>query len=31
VDGAEFVSLQRARELLHPEQVPLIDRLEELL
>jgi predicted NUDIX family NTP pyrophosphohydrolase len=28
VDCSEFVSLARARELLHPEQAPLIDRLE---
>ncbi len=31
VDRAEFVPLDRARELLHPDQVPLVDRLEELL
>jgi predicted NUDIX family NTP pyrophosphohydrolase len=31
VDRAEFVPLERARELLHPEQRPLLDRLEELL
>jgi len=31
VDRAEFVPLDRARELLHPEQLPLLDRLETLL
>ena len=31
VDGAEFVAVDRARGLLHPEQGPLVDRLEELL
>jgi predicted NUDIX family NTP pyrophosphohydrolase len=31
VDCAEFVPLTRARELLHPEQGPLVDRLEALL
>jgi predicted NUDIX family NTP pyrophosphohydrolase len=31
VDCAEFVSLVRAREVLHPDQAPLLDRLEELL
>jgi predicted NUDIX family NTP pyrophosphohydrolase len=31
VDCAEFVPVARARELLHPEQRPLVDRLEELL
>jgi predicted NUDIX family NTP pyrophosphohydrolase len=31
VDRAEFVPLARARELLHPEQAPLIDRLVERL
>lgn len=31
VDRAEFVSLDRARELLHPDQAPLLDRLEERL
>ena len=27
VDRAEFVPLERARELLHPDQVPFLDRL----
>ena len=31
VDCAEFVPLARARELLHPDQVPLLDRLTKLL
>ena len=31
VDRAEFVTLATARELLHPDQVPLLDRLLELL
>lgn len=31
VDRAEFVALDRARELLHPEQAVFIDRLRELL
>ena len=31
VDSAEFVSLERARALLHPDQRPFLDRLEELL
>ena len=31
VDCAEFVSLKRARELLHPDQHPFLDRLEQLL
>jgi len=31
VDCAEFVSLARARELLHPDQAPLVDRLIERL
>ena len=31
VDCAEFVSLERARELLHPDQAPLVDRLIEHL
>jgi predicted NUDIX family NTP pyrophosphohydrolase len=30
VDHAEFVSLDEARRLLHPEQVPFLDRLREL-
>jgi predicted NUDIX family NTP pyrophosphohydrolase len=29
VDCAEFVSLEKARRLIHPDQVPLIDQLEE--
>jgi len=31
VDRAEFVPLARARELLHPDQAPFIDRLATLL
>jgi predicted NUDIX family NTP pyrophosphohydrolase len=31
VDRAEFVPVATARELLHPDQAPLIDRLQELL
>jgi len=31
VDRAEFVPIERARELLHPDQRPFLDRLEELL
>jgi predicted NUDIX family NTP pyrophosphohydrolase len=31
VDCAEFVDLDRARELLHPDQLPLLDRLEKHL
>jgi predicted NUDIX family NTP pyrophosphohydrolase len=31
VDCAEFVSIQRAKEVLHPDQAPLLDRLELLL
>ena len=31
VDCAEFVPLARARVLLHPEQAPLVDRIEALL
>ena len=31
VDRAEFVSLERARELLHPDQAPLVDLLVPLL
>ena len=31
VDQAEFVPLARAREILHPDQRPFLDRLEELL
>lgn len=30
VDRAEFVSLENARDLLHPDQRPFLDRLEEL-
>ncbi len=30
VDRAEFVPLDEARRLLHPDQVPLLDRLAEL-
>jgi predicted NUDIX family NTP pyrophosphohydrolase len=31
VDRAEFVSLDEARRLIHPDQVPLLDQLAELL
>ncbi len=31
IDRAEFVSLERARDLLHPEQRVFIDRLQSLL
>jgi predicted NUDIX family NTP pyrophosphohydrolase len=31
IDRAEFVSVKDARELLHPDQRPLVGRLEELL
>jgi predicted NUDIX family NTP pyrophosphohydrolase len=31
VDRAEFVALPDARKLLHPEQVPLLDRLAEIV
>lgn len=31
VDCAEFVPLSRARQVLHPDQVPFLDRLEEAL
>ena len=31
VDRAEFVPIEQARELLHPDQRPLLDRLEALL
>jgi len=31
VDCAEFVSLERGRELIHPDQRPFLDRLELLL
>lgn len=31
VDCAEFVSMSRARELIHPDQMPFLDRLEERL
>jgi predicted NUDIX family NTP pyrophosphohydrolase len=31
VDRAEFVSITKARELLHPDQIPFLDRLEETL
>jgi len=31
VDCAEFVSLERARELIHPDQRPFLDRLQEAL
>ncbi len=31
VDRAEFVAWDQARRLLHPDQAPLLDRLEQLL
>lgn len=31
VDCAEFVSIERARKLMHPDQVPFLDRLESSL
>lgn len=31
VDRAEFVTIDEARKCLHPDQVPFLDRLEELL
>lgn len=31
VDCAEFVSLEKARRLIHPDQAPFLDRLEQLL
>ncbi len=31
VDRAEWLPIERARELLHPDQRPFLDRLEELL
>ncbi|MSR59376.1 MAG: NUDIX domain-containing protein [Planctomycetaceae bacterium] len=31
VDRAEFVSLDQARQLIHPDQAPFLDRLLELL
>jgi predicted NUDIX family NTP pyrophosphohydrolase len=31
VDRAEFVPIEQARTLLHPDQVPFLDRLEDLL
>jgi predicted NUDIX family NTP pyrophosphohydrolase len=31
VDRAEFVPIAQAREILHPDQRPFLDRLEELL
>lgn len=30
IDHAEFVPIERARELLHPDQRPFLERLEEL-
>lgn len=29
IDCAEFVTISRARELIHPDQLPFLDRLEE--
>ena len=31
VDQAEFLSIERARECLHPDQAPFLERLEKLL
>ena len=31
VDRAEFVPMERARRLIHPDQLPFLDRLEALL
>ncbi len=31
VDRAEFVTIAEARKYLHPDQIPFLDRLEELL
>jgi predicted NUDIX family NTP pyrophosphohydrolase len=31
VDCAEFVTLERARQVIHPDQTPFLDRLVELL
>jgi predicted NUDIX family NTP pyrophosphohydrolase len=31
VDRAEFVPIEQARTLLHPDQVPFLDRLDDLL
>lgn len=31
IDRAEFVPIEEARRLIHPDQVPFLDRLEELL
>ena len=31
VDRAQFVPIDRAREMLHPAQAPFLDRLEEML
>jgi predicted NUDIX family NTP pyrophosphohydrolase len=31
VDRAEFVAMDRARELIHPDQIALLDRLQALL
>jgi predicted NUDIX family NTP pyrophosphohydrolase len=31
VDCAEFVSLEQARRLIHPDQAPFLDRLDQLL
>jgi predicted NUDIX family NTP pyrophosphohydrolase len=30
IDAAEYLPLSKAREAIHPDQVPLLDRLEEL-
>ena len=31
VDQAEFIPLKKAKELIHPDQAPFLDRLEKLL
>jgi predicted NUDIX family NTP pyrophosphohydrolase len=31
IDGARFMTLAEARELIHPDQRPFLDRLEDLL
>ncbi|HUR38178.1 MAG TPA: NUDIX domain-containing protein [Planctomycetota bacterium] len=31
IDGARFMTLERARALIHPDQRPFLDRLEDLL
>ena len=31
VDGAEYIPLERARTIIHPDQLPFLDRLSEIL